>query len=86
MCRKCVETIKICKSLPYLEKWTACFDTLAVVRIELTDNFLGFHLYTEMFFDKINRRQNGQERIPFAAAGAANFTDFGQGFRGHLMG
>ena len=79
-------TFGILNLLLRLEKWAACSDTLVVLRIEPADNLFGFHLYAEMLLDKIYGRQNGQEGIPLAAAGAANLANLFQRFRGHPMG
>ena len=53
-------------SLPY---------TLIVLRGISAYYLMRLHLYTEMLSDKVDSRQNGQERIPLAASWAANIRD-----------
>ena len=54
-------------------------------RIAADDGGL-LHFDAEVLFDKIDRCENREERIPFTAAGPPDLADFPQGGGGHPVG
>lgn len=67
----------------YLSKRAPHTNALIVLRRIIAHNFRFFHADLKMLFHKINCRQDGQKRIPLAAAGTANRPDLFQGFCSH---
>ena len=63
------------KSMIYFGKRAAFTDTLVVLRRITANHFRLFHLHAKMRFHKVDSSENRQERIPLAAAGAADFPD-----------
>ncbi len=60
-------------------------DALVVLARIAADDLGTFHLHTEMFLDKIDGSEDGEERVALAAARATDMAYLTEGFGRHLV-
>ena len=78
-CALCFPAISVlfCFLLPVIDRveGTTLSDALVVLAAVAADDFMLLHLHTEVLFGKIHGAEDGEVRIPLAAARSSNLAD-----------